>query len=378
MTGNYHTNYLSSLIEPNLSAKKDREPLHKLFSYPAKFQSYLPKALISSLTTKGDLVVDPFSGGGTSSAEAFLQGRNSFAMDLNPIAILISKAKTSTISAKDYLGLENDIMKLLKKNKTSFLNKEEKHLMGPSLSSFVDSGIWLLNKHQNKSTSYILATTIIKRVKLSTRRDKEHLRTASFDEHKKYILKEIDRVREFLVKENISHKASNRVEFGSNHDMAIKSNSADLIITSPPYPGVDVEYNLIQLQRRDLKRCYRSDLAQRIAELIIKNKKSPVKKNLCLGGIDSDDYWQNSYLSLKEVNRVLKPHRLCFLYIGFKSNEEKEHYESLIEKAGLELIDWHRVNLGKERVASSRGLHHGRETKMMKSDGLYVLRKING
>jgi|SRR5215208_4843452 len=42
----------------------------------------------------GDLVLDPFSGRGTTAFESILNGRAAIAMDINPVAICVSRAKT--------------------------------------------------------------------------------------------------------------------------------------------------------------------------------------------------------------------------------------------------------------------------------------------
>jgi len=361
------------LILPNLKAKKDCKILHKLYSYPAKFQANLPEILIKNLTNIGDLIVDAYSGGGTSSIEAFLQSRNSFAMDLNPISVLVSKAKITKLEENEFVELLKNVGQLRPSKKIIFLNEDEERLMGKTLSQFSSSVITLINKIKDKKTVFLLATVYIKRIKLSTRRDKEHLRTASFEKHIEYITKEIEKVRQVFLK--INSKSKNIVIHGSNHNIPLKSNSVDLIITSPPYPNIDIEYNLIQLQRRDLNKCYRSDIAQRISQHILEIPGSFKKKELCLGGVGASDYWVNSELSLKEIYRILKKDHACFLYIGFKINSDKEKYEKLIEGCGFEIIRDYLVELGKERVASSRGIYHGRSTGMMKEDFLYVLRK---
>ena len=367
--------YLDSLIVPYLKAKKDTDVLHKLFSYPAKFQARLPASIISKISEEGDLIVDPFSGGGTTSAEAVLQGRNSFAMDLNPISVLVTKAKTTILSEREVNNLISEIQVAPVPKSYKFLTKDESHLLGPTLANFSEAMAKLSHKIKNRKSSYLLATVTIKRIKLAARRDKEHLRTASFQNHKDYICNEITKIARVFELIGSSTKCANTVECGSNHDMPLRNGTADLIITSPPYPSVDVEYNLIQLQRRDLRRCYRSDLPQRISQSVLNLPGSPKKKDLCNGGVDSDDYWLNSKRSLLEMKRVMKKTALCILYIGFKGEADQEKYEKLLKGTGLKIVKSYPVELGKERVASSRGIYHGKETKMMKADVLYVIRK---
>ena len=367
---------LDEAILPYLKANKDKEIIHKLFSYPAKFQASLPESIIKNFTKEDDLVLDPFSGGGTTSAEALKQGRKSFAMDLNPISVLVSRAKTTRITHSQFKEVTILLEELKRPSKYKDVTSEECLLLGKELADFAESIFDLIKRNKAKSYVNLIATCAIKRIKLSTRRDKEHLRTAPFEDHVGYVVEEVTKVYEYFsnLTKPYSEK-SNQIEYGSNHDIPLSDCTAKLIITSPPYPGVDIEYNLIQLQRRDLNRCYRSNIAQRMSEVVISCPYSPTKKNLCNGGVETDDYWFNAKKSLVEMHRVLKKGGLCFLYIGFKEDSQKKLYEKVLRQTGFEIEESYNVELGNERVASSRGTFHGRDTKMMKSDILFVLRK---
>lgn len=64
--------------------------------YPAKFIAELPRALLKSLpVTPGTAVLDPFCGGGTTLAECQRRGLPSVGIDLNPIACLMARVKTT-------------------------------------------------------------------------------------------------------------------------------------------------------------------------------------------------------------------------------------------------------------------------------------------
>lgn len=70
---------------------------HGYHRYPAKFIPQLASRLIEHYTKEGDLVVDPFSGCGTTLVEAKVMGQLSVGVDINPVAVLISKAKLTPI-----------------------------------------------------------------------------------------------------------------------------------------------------------------------------------------------------------------------------------------------------------------------------------------
>lgn len=74
---------------------------HTLHPYPAKFIPQIPRALIENLSHEGETVADIFSGSGTALVEGMLMGRSVVGVDANPLACLISRAKTARISKDD-------------------------------------------------------------------------------------------------------------------------------------------------------------------------------------------------------------------------------------------------------------------------------------
>ncbi len=80
---------------------------HPLHPYPAKFIPQIPNALIQELSSVGDTVLDPFCGSGTTLVEALALKRHAVGLDANPIACLISKAKTIKLDAFNAGTLQN-------------------------------------------------------------------------------------------------------------------------------------------------------------------------------------------------------------------------------------------------------------------------------
>jgi DNA modification methylase len=75
---------------------------HKFHSYPARFIPQIPFTFIKLFTKENDVVLDPMCGCGTTLVESFLNGRNSIGNDFNPLAVLISKVKTTLIPESDF------------------------------------------------------------------------------------------------------------------------------------------------------------------------------------------------------------------------------------------------------------------------------------
>jgi SAM-dependent methyltransferase len=79
--------------------------VHGLHPYPAKFIPHIPRALTRALAREDDVVLDPMCGSGTTLVEANVAGHDAVGIDLNPIAALVSRAKTANLSAKDTAAL---------------------------------------------------------------------------------------------------------------------------------------------------------------------------------------------------------------------------------------------------------------------------------
>lgn len=70
-------------------------------SYLGTYPPSLAKAAIELFSRPGGVVLDPFSGRGTTLLEARLGGRRAYASDLNPIAVALSRAKASDVSYRE-------------------------------------------------------------------------------------------------------------------------------------------------------------------------------------------------------------------------------------------------------------------------------------
>ena len=79
-------------------------PWHSMCSYLGAFPAGLARSLLALLSDEGDVVLDPFSGRGTTLLEARLMGRIALASDLNPIALALTRAKNVVVSLDEVLA----------------------------------------------------------------------------------------------------------------------------------------------------------------------------------------------------------------------------------------------------------------------------------
>ena len=74
---------------------------HPMCSYLASFPAALTHAFIARYSRPGDVVLDPFSGRGTTPLQACAEGRIGVGNDLNPFAHLLTAAKVQPATRAD-------------------------------------------------------------------------------------------------------------------------------------------------------------------------------------------------------------------------------------------------------------------------------------
>lgn len=100
----------SSWVFEELTQKDTSYATHGFHKYPAKFIPQLAKRCIEENTHSNDIICDPFMGCGTTLIESLVSGRRAVGVDINPVAYLISKVKTTPINPEK---LKTEIDKVL-------------------------------------------------------------------------------------------------------------------------------------------------------------------------------------------------------------------------------------------------------------------------
>ncbi|MGH2998492.1 MAG: DNA methyltransferase, partial [Gaiellaceae bacterium] len=113
---------------------------HALHPYPAKFVAPLPHRLIHLLSTPGELVLDPFSGGGTTGVEALALGRLYVGIDANRVGNLVAQAKMTALSKESGIQLQHLEAELLQLSADDLVNGEPRWLPAiPNLEKWYDA-----------------------------------------------------------------------------------------------------------------------------------------------------------------------------------------------------------------------------------------------
>jgi len=124
-------------------AKRSDVFTHHMHKYPAKLIPYIPIFFLSSkICSENDIVMDPFAGSGTVLLESIAHPyykRNCVGIEINPLARLIAKVKTTPLDSK----------KLQDKKIKLFLNLKRNDI-NPIIPEYDNLNLWFSKNAQNK------------------------------------------------------------------------------------------------------------------------------------------------------------------------------------------------------------------------------------
>ena len=247
------------VIAVSLSASTNTTT-HGLHRYPAKFIPQIPRWAISNYSALGDTVLDPFVGSGTTMVEALSLSRAAIGVDLDPMACLISEAKTSE--------LDGQRLNLLASKLLSFVECPRTELVIPlaGVSNFghwfteaawsslqaLRSGIERLPLSEAERAFFLVVFSSILRIVSNA--DDQTQKTYVSGTLKKVPPEVLPTFEKALNKaiagmislNGVSSREPAHVFNCSATAIPLSDDSVDLIITSPPYlDSVDYMYNLM-------------------------------------------------------------------------------------------------------------------------------------
>ena len=343
---------------------------HGLHSYAAKCPPQLVRYGIENYSSPGETILDPMAGSGTTVVEARLHGRNAIGYDVDALACLIAKVKARIIDDNPIDNAADLVLKYarndidaLKKGKASQeilarATPPNFHNIDYWFSPEVKQALAVLLYHidQTRMSQDVreflwvaFSAIILTKVSVANARDIIHSRH-HFYEHKivpdviekfelrvKKMRRQMDEYRQLCTQKP---PTSIIVEKGDARQLHLENESLDLVFTSPPYAtaldyprahflavawlqqalGTTLEeyksggQTYIGSERGSIQET--TILDEQISD--IRLARSTVEK---IGEIDPKKakiiqrYFNDMYLALKEIYRVLKPNRTAVIVI---------------------------------------------------------------
>ncbi len=329
---------------------------HGFHTYPAMFIPQVARKLIEVFSSEHDTICDIFCGSGTTLVESSLLNRNSIGIELNPLAALIAKVKTTPI---DPHTLTDNLKTIL---------DNYKNIKNAVIPKFNNINFWF-------SELAIKDLAKLKHVLLNISEENirnffsvcfsEAVRIVSFTRHKEFklfrdvtkleksfkpdVLAEFTKMCENNIlgmKEYISDVMPNanvKIILGdSTKDNGVPPESVDFIITSPPYGDsrTTVAYgqfsrlpaqwlDLLPLQAKDIDKELLGgknnitlndpviDLSNtlRVSIKIIAEKDATRAKDVL-------SFYRDIYKALVQAYKILRPKKYFCLIIGNRTVKE--------------------------------------------------------
>ncbi|MDE2823869.1 MAG: DNA methyltransferase [Chloroflexota bacterium] len=82
---------------------------HGMHRFPAKYIPQIPGWVMDQFAKPDDVVLDPFCGSGTTLVEGLLRSRKTIGVDCDPLACMISRAKTAAVIPGRLHGLRSEL-----------------------------------------------------------------------------------------------------------------------------------------------------------------------------------------------------------------------------------------------------------------------------
>jgi len=225
---------------------------HGFHQYPAKFIPQLARKILRIFTDEKSIVLDNFSGSGTTLIECLLLNKKkTIGIELNPFACFMAKVKTTPIEPsllkKYFIDIEsqyfNNSIKYEKHefNNINFWFKQETINCLSKLKSI----IYKIDDNNIKNFYLLCLSEVIRRVSLTNHggfklhRDKNKIKESFnpnvFDEYVKVCNRNINLMIQFYEKAKFN-KTEIEIIFGDSRiKQNIENSSIDFILTSPPY-----------------------------------------------------------------------------------------------------------------------------------------------
>jgi DNA modification methylase len=219
----------------------DREsvPQHKLdlenrvrtsvFPWRGQFSPGLIDLMLSLHSESGSVIVDPFVGSGTTLFESSRRGLECYGGEINPAAVQLARIATlAAMSLSQRRRLLNRVEKIINNElgeflPTSFFRQE---VQNSTQEKFAESFVRCLANFERDSDEYTLLAAIL----LLAMGDGADLIGADFQ-------KAFSRISETV--ESLTESATAcKVFLADARKLPLPTNSADLVITSPPYINV--------------------------------------------------------------------------------------------------------------------------------------------
>jgi DNA modification methylase len=283
------------IVSYNRTRSPNQYLTHWVYPYKGKYHPQMIRALLNVIEAKkGDLILDPFIGSGTTSLECQLLGIDCLGIDVSQVCVLVTKVKTESMEVIEDIEELKDSMVEEHHEITLHSFDEGKVSKQGGLGKVIDS---IKNE---KVRNFYKVAELIAHSDRSRRRKKDFYR--SFRENMEKMLSSTKDFKKMVEELNLP-LGNVETKIGDARNLKMKNESVDGIITSPPY-SIALDYvkndaHALEALGYDLERVREDFIGVR----------GTGKKKIELYNKDMEE-------SYDEMYRVLKDGRYCVIVIG--------------------------------------------------------------
>ena len=365
---------------------------HTIHAFAAKFPPQLPRTFIEQLTHPGDTVLDPMMGSGTTVLEAALLGRRAIGVDLDPLAVRVSRVKTRAVNHEQLRTAGDAVIasaSALLVDKAT-LETELEHHFDPATRDFLD--YWFTPETQHELLALLLSIEdepdtevrevlevvfssiiITKSGGVSLARDLAHTRPHRVAS--KMVRSAIEQFRIRLRKSLTALLALPDDVFpvalhhADARELPIDDESVDLVITSPPYANA-IDY----MRAHKFSLVWFGEPISSLSELrstYIGSENSrgaiaddlPARAARCVSDLAHRDprkarilqkYLVEMRAALTEIYRVLRAGRAAGIVVGPSTMrgirvQTQQHLAEISQQLGFDVVGIGRRTLDRDR-----------------------------
>ena len=383
------------------SVRSTEQWTHGYHRYPAKFLPDVVRKIIEEYANGSKLIADLFAGCGTTLVEAKVHGISSVGVDINPVAQLITKVKTTPLAPDALQQAYTALVNLFDKYNESDYEDIKKHeridyWFTPSqkakIAFLYDKVFHLEVDDDTKDFFYVCISHILKNcswwIQSGTKpqRDMEKEPEDPFNEFKRHCNKMIGWNEKFYNElSKIGYLGIPcEIYLGDARHTSITSESIDAIITSPPYvtsyeyadihqlTAYWMEYisDIHEFRKKFIGSSYsgndslivpNSKQAQKIVNDLSENSKHIAR--------DVAQYFNDMQEVAKEMARVLAPNGHACIVIGNTKIKEvqiksAEVFYEFLRNAGLRKVTVIKRSIPHKLMPTLRDKNTGRFTKL--------------
>lgn len=238
---------------------------HNFYRYPARFSPALARAAIRAFTSPGDIVLDPFMGGGTTLVEAVAEGRNAVGIDISSLANFVTTVKTTAYGPRELRSLAGWVSATPPKlnmtsGRTLVADRPEyrKHLSDPKtwrIRRCIEQALWHAAQLPTTRLESFARCVVLRTAQWALDGRKEF---PSVEQFRAALLafgsEMVSAATEFSNRLASTHggrptvRCFQRSATGIEGSARIRAiGTPKLVVTSPPYPGVHVLYHRWQV-----------------------------------------------------------------------------------------------------------------------------------